>query len=516
MKGKIAYPDWVEKYRGPGLEIKKKGNSYYLSERKTVYDKNTKKPKKISGKYLGKITPDGLQPPKEKSQKIDAKPPLEYGATHLLDIYGKDILTNLIEVFGKEEANEIFALGKQALIEPSPLKRKALIYSSSYDSITYPRLSLSAASLTKFLHDLGGQRQEQVEFMKKYLTGSEYLIFDGTRLVSYSDNNALAEIGYNHCGLTDPQANLLYCFSLKPTQAPVYFRVNAGDKTDYDTILNAITETEINNVIMIADKGFGSEKNFAFFKEHNLSYIIPLRRNDNEIDYSVIDMANFSSFDGFFDYQERTIFYKVLSKTGIKEIIVKEKKRGRKPKIEIEAQEQNYKIVNKEFDLMVLYYDDVLRSTELRDYTTRMRQNYKGYTLEGLSEKQKSFGTVVLTSNVDFDAAELYSTYKERELIEDGNKAYKNVLGIGASSLQNDISYRGWLFINHIGLMLYYRILNKLKEAKKLKELSVSDVIALTKRITKQQINNTWITETGTKIELEKIFNIFPEYNTQD
>ena len=54
--------------------------------------------------------------------------------------------------------------------------------------------------------------------------------------------------------------------------------------------------------------------------------------------------------------------------------------------------------------------------------------------------------------------------YKERELIKDGNKAYKHVLGKFASNKRNSFTYSGWLFFNHISLMLYYRVLAKITE----------------------------------------------------
>ena len=65
----MTYPDGVEKYREPGKEIKKIRERYYLYERKTVWGKDKKQPKKISGKYLGRITEEGLQPPKKEMVK---------------------------------------------------------------------------------------------------------------------------------------------------------------------------------------------------------------------------------------------------------------------------------------------------------------------------------------------------------------------------------------------------------------------------------------------------------------
>ncbi len=70
MKSKRAnYPKWVEEFRGEGREIKKVGSCYYLYTFKTVYDPMTKKPKKISTGYLGKITEDsGLIPAKHRQK----------------------------------------------------------------------------------------------------------------------------------------------------------------------------------------------------------------------------------------------------------------------------------------------------------------------------------------------------------------------------------------------------------------------------------------------------------------
>lgn len=41
------YPEWLDKYRGPGREIRCFGNRYYLYEYRTEYDKVDKKTKKL-------------------------------------------------------------------------------------------------------------------------------------------------------------------------------------------------------------------------------------------------------------------------------------------------------------------------------------------------------------------------------------------------------------------------------------------------------------------------------------
>jgi len=60
----MPLPEWVQKHKKTGCEIKRIKGKYYLYELKSKWDKTKKKPVKVSGKYLGTITPTGFQPKK--------------------------------------------------------------------------------------------------------------------------------------------------------------------------------------------------------------------------------------------------------------------------------------------------------------------------------------------------------------------------------------------------------------------------------------------------------------------
>ncbi|MCI5670017.1 MAG: hypothetical protein MR335_03410 [Bacilli bacterium] len=47
-------------------------------------------------------------------------------------------------------------------------------------------------------------------------------------------------------------------------------------------------------------------------------------------------------------------------------------------------------------------------------------------------------------------------------------------------------------FVNHIALMLYYRVFGRIKERDLSLKYSVEDVISVAKRITVQNINGEW------------------------
>ena len=52
----MAHPDWAVKFRRPGTELRRVNDSLYkLYECSSVYDKEKKRARKITGKYLGSI-----------------------------------------------------------------------------------------------------------------------------------------------------------------------------------------------------------------------------------------------------------------------------------------------------------------------------------------------------------------------------------------------------------------------------------------------------------------------------
>lgn len=491
MRTRKAYPDWVEKHRGEGKEIKMIGGRYYLTsyEYRTVDGRR----KKVSTGTLGTIRPEGLIPSCKKGQTIRSQvtAPLEYGASLLLESLGNDILSNLNETFSSKLSNQIFEMAKIGLVSPSPFKRMELIYSNSYDSRLRPNLPLSPSTITSVLNEIGSNREAQLNFMRKYYDGTEFIIFDGTRLVSHS----LGEKGYNHCNIDDPQMNLQYCFSLRPEKKPIYFKGFTGDKTDISILKTCIRESGLNNMIFIADKGYYSGSNAEELTKNGISYIMPVKRCDKRIDYASIDMSSMDGFDGFFSFQSRPIFYKTIQRASAAGA------KGTDAKGETEEPKPS--------ETIVLYFDQKMRGKEIMDSTCG-----KDGGIDDLKERKfRSMGTIALATTIKEEKTpkEIYEIYKERELIEDANDAYKNVMRKNASYLQNTNSYYGWLFINHITLLLYYRVYNKIKEKGMTSKYSVADVIEQAKRITIQEVAKENIVEIGTKVEYDRLADIFDD-----
>ena len=68
------HPHWATIHKRPGTELRLIRGKYYLYEYRTVYDKENKRPKKISGKLLGRITEQGLIPSGKRQLENKVEP----------------------------------------------------------------------------------------------------------------------------------------------------------------------------------------------------------------------------------------------------------------------------------------------------------------------------------------------------------------------------------------------------------------------------------------------------------
>ena len=455
----MAYPEWVEKYRKPGTNISCIRGKYYLYEVTSKWDPEKKRAQKKTEKYLGRITEkEGLIPPKAKTVTEDNISVKEYGASKFLCELGADILDELQYRF-PSEGEKIFALAVLRIIERCPFKRADFLYERTYLSELFGKLSLSPASISRLLRDFGTKRVQHVGFMREYLKGSGYILFDGTNIISQSENMDINRIGYNSHRQYDPQINLLYAFSMS-NEEPGYYRVLPGNIRDVKAFRKSVEELNIDNVVIIADKGFGSDENFSLLEESNMKYIIPLKRNNGYCNREKLKTGRREDFDGYFLFNGRAIWY------------------------------YEYETDGKRF---IMYLDESLKSKEERDYLQRLEENKEDYSSEGFINKQYHFGTITFHTNLTADPKEVYILYKTRNSIEQTFDFLKNLLEQDHTYLQSEQAVESWAFINHISLMLVYRAYFIIKKAGFASEFSVQDLITHLKYIQRLKINNSWV-----------------------
>jgi len=461
MPKKKIYPDWVEKHRREGTNISFISGNYYLYSCTSVWSSEKGRPQKKTTGYLGRITEDGFIPKAVKTLK--EKPVAivkEFGATSAIIGLGDDLLQKLKSDFGTD-GETVFAIAVSRLIEQCPFKRTENHYVNSYISEVLPSLKLSPKEISLFLKDFGVNRAKMVEFMQGFIGNDANILFDGTAIVSNSDKMTVNRIGYNSHGKFNPQFNLLYAFSADEMQ-PVYYRVISGNVRDVTALSLTLEESGMANGIIVADKGFASDNNFEDIESANIKYVVPLKRNSTAIDYTAFKSGSKTAFDGHFMFKGRPIWY-----------IVK--------------------------DDIYSYLDSDLKADEERSYMVSIEREIDGYTVNNFHEKQHVFGSITLKSNAKKAAQETYLLYKQRREIEQSFDFLKNLLDQDKSYMQSEKSLESWAFINHIALLLCYKLYRLLKNKELISQYSIADFLAHLKYIHKVKINGIWQTSEITK-----------------
>ena len=274
----MKYPDWVLKHKKKGTELRKKGNCYYLYKVTSVWDKEKKKPRKITEKFLGTITKEGFIKPKheqlmESMKSISVK---EYGATNLIIEMNNDIKEKLKQIYPKKW-KELLLFSIFRVLYNSPIKNLQTHYATSYISETIPKAHLSPKVVGNLLREVGKEREKIKIFLRQFISGSDYVLIDLTHVFSLSENVISSVPGYNSKREFLPQIHMIFLFSLDQ-HMPSYFRMVAGSIRDVSSLVLTVKEAEIQNVVMISDKGFYSENNILALeneKKQRLHYIIP-------------------------------------------------------------------------------------------------------------------------------------------------------------------------------------------------------------------------------------------------
>lgn len=139
------FPEWAIQHKQKGTELRCIKNKYYLYEVYSKYNHQKRRPQKITGLLLGRITEaDGFIPSKRRVLKI--KIPVttkEYGASSQILKLCDDIITALKNFF-PSLWREIFILSLNRLLHKAPLKNMQFFYQESFISELYPDLNFEA------------------------------------------------------------------------------------------------------------------------------------------------------------------------------------------------------------------------------------------------------------------------------------------------------------------------------------------------------------------------------------
>jgi len=461
----MKYPDWVMKHKKKGTELRKIGERYYLYKIRSVWDKEKKKPKKITEKFLGTIKPEGLIKPEydrlmEGMKNISVK---ESGATDLILKLNKDIEENLKRIY-PTEWKELFLFSIFRFIYNTPIKNLQEYYATSFISEKIPDAHLSPKPIGNLLREIGKQRGKMKMFLKQFVSGNKFALIDLTHVFSSSEGVVSSVPGYNSKMEFSPQIHMIFLFSLD-NHMPSYFRIVPGSIRDVSTLVLTVKEAGVKNTILIGDKGFYSEDNATSLEEQGLQYILPLKRDSSLIDYAKIQEGNKKLFDGYFLFENRVIWHYSYA---LKEGELKGKK-------------------------VVVFLDERLKTKEEKDCISQIEGD-KEKTIEDFYGIQYRQGTISVITNVDETGEKTYQLLKMRDEIEKMIDVFKNILDADKTYMRDDYQMEGWMFINFISLVFYYKIYKILSDNNLLKKYSPKDVLIHLSRIYKLKISEEWVT----------------------
>ena len=455
----MDFPEWVLKQKQKGTELRKIGNNYYLYKIKSVWNKSKSRSKKVTEKYLGKITEEGLIKPKhemvtESLKNISVK---EFGAADYVIRESEDIIQNLKETF-PNDWKEIFVFAFCRFFHSSPLKNVHDYYYHSQISDEIRDAHVSPKCLGKLLHVVGQQRERIKHFFSKYIDCGENIVVDITHMFSRSENIISATLGNNPDNEYTPQINLFLLYSLDKMQ-PMYYRMFVGSIADVSSLALSMKESGVKNAITVGDKGFYSVRNAKELDNiEGMNYILPVKRNSKMIDYDPIKQAGKLKFDGHFLYENRVIWY-----------YERKVEKGR----------------------IVTFLDGKLKTEEERDCLIRAKNDKT--KLENYHKTEHRFGTISIVTKTELKPQKIFEVLKSRVDIEGVFDILKNVLNADKNYMRDDHALEGWMFVNFIALLLYYKMYGILVSKNMLNKYSPRDVLLHLSRVFKVKVGDEWL-----------------------
>jgi transposase len=288
----------------------------------------------------------------------------------------------------------------------------------------------------------------------------KFVLMDSTHAISASEHLLVNSKGYNPNFNFKKQVRLMYMFA-KKLKTPVYYRLINGNITDVASMSLCIKEMEVGNVIYIADKGFFSDDNISAMDSRRLQYIIPLRRRNSIVNYTPLLQADFKKTNKYFVYQKRIIWYYEYENAGRK---------------------------------YTTFLDERLRVEEEQDYLQRIKTHPEKYSIDGYRQRLRTFGTLTLVhyTTSPQSAQQIYEAYKQRNEIDVMFDSYKNFLEADKTYMQNRFVLEGWLFVNFLAMIVYYKLYDRLKNAQMLTKFSPKDIIEIAKMTHQLRIRGVW------------------------
>lgn len=443
----LKFPDWVLKYKTKGIAIEKRGSSYYASKVTSVWDPSKGRSQKKTVEYLGKVTPDGIIPPRHK-RELQIGGIFEAGHFAFLERFIKNISGPLVEMF-PDDWESILSAACIRLCYQEPFSRMKIRHDTSLSKRFWPTAALSKNSLTQLLPRIGRQWITQRDFFSQLSQDEKHMAIDLSHIFSDSQNIQWLEVSHNSEEIWRPQFEILLMWGTT-THRPGFLKLLPGATHSAKSLVNAIWESGLQDVVAIIDKGFYSPTNIECLEEAEIQYAMALRR-----DLPIIKQAPQSKYKQYFHYKKHAQWWRV-TEIG---------------------------------DGRVIYHflDKTLADNEESVYLARVDEGKA--TKTQYNKLKKRFGTLSIITDTGLSAKDVYGMYKERRDIEYAFEAFKKTLEADVTWMRSRESLQGYLFIHFVALHLYSQVLDHLKRKDLLERYSVQDILTYLSKVCIVEVN---------------------------
>ncbi|MHB8586763.1 MAG: transposase [Thermoplasmatota archaeon] len=442
----MAFPDWVEKHRKPGVELRYQSGKYYAYRVTSQYDPKLKRSKKITLEYLGAIKKEGLTPPKHK-QKPRVGGRLDAGNIVFLDPFVNALQPALAKHF-PDDWQTLLAAAALKLCYLEPCSRLELRFETSLAKRRWPKAALDDDAFPKILRRVGFAWDDQRNLFRDLASEEKHMAIDLSHVFSDSENIPWLEYGHNGDDVWRPQLQMLLCWGTT-THRPGFLQLLLGATNSAQTLAHAIKEVPLQEVIAIVDKGFWSPDNVKAFEAETVHYVMALRR-----DLPIVHLRPHTEYQDHFMYRGHAQWYRQDSWEGRTIYHFLDKRLG------------------DDEESAILRRIDEAKTPEQKD---TIRESYR--------ERRHELGTLSLLTDAGLTAAQAYTLYKERREIEYAYDALQNELRGDVTWMRSAESMVGYHFILFLALHLYSQVLDHLKRKKLLSTYSVRDVLTYLSKV---------------------------------
>ena len=406
----------------------------------------------VNGEYVPIPTQELLD---VSSMSIELK---DWASVIYCDSLFKDIMNELLAVYTKDDAEKIYCISILRVCEPG-IKNSGLkeAYESSFLSELYPKVALSKNTVSTFLNNLGKAASHIVTFMKNRAATvaiDHHLLIDGTLKSNESIVNSLSNFSRKARIKGSRDISVLFAFDLEKME-PICSKCFPGNMLDSTAYEEFLTENNITSGLVVGDKGFPESAAHVYFTNNpNLHYLNPIKRNSK-----VIKRHNMLEFTGI-----------LLGYEGI--TYRKEKCVGTDK-------------------WLYSYRDSYQAAQEEKDWLSKVKAN-NTYDLETLKKRQETFGTIVLESDLDLTAEEVYKAYEKRWEIELVMRYYKSACEFDETRVHDDYSVIGSEFCDFLSTVLTFRLINSFDKANLLEKNTYKKLLSTLIRAKKIKIDGEW------------------------